>query len=108
MAASNAFGATLFTHVKKTPGNFAYSPASLSAALAMTYGGARGETASQMAKVLHVPGGADFHASWAATLAGWQKKADGYEIATANRLFGEISYSFYLVHWFALIVIIKL
>lgn len=39
--------------------NIVFSPYSLSAALAMTYAGARGETASQMANVLRFPVAAD-------------------------------------------------
>ncbi len=35
------------------PGNLFFSPYSISSALAMTYGGARGQTAKQMGKVLH-------------------------------------------------------
>src|SRR5262245_13682572 len=50
---SNAFGLDVY---RKLPakGNLAYSPASLSAALAMTYGGSNGATAQQMRKVLHI------------------------------------------------------
>lgn len=92
VSASNAFSADLFAHMPA--GNFAYSPASLSLALSMTYAGARGDTALQMAKVLHLPSGDALHASWTTSIAGWQKKTDGYEIATANRLFGEASYRF--------------
>ena len=43
----------LYQALKKEDGNIFYSPYSISLALAMTYGGARGETAKQMADTLH-------------------------------------------------------
>jgi serpin B len=43
----------LYQALKKEDGNIFYSPYSISLALAMTYGGARGETARQMADTLH-------------------------------------------------------
>lgn len=43
----------LYQALKKEEGNIFYSPYSISLALAMTYGGARGETATQMADTLH-------------------------------------------------------
>ncbi|MEN4100873.1 MAG: serpin family protein, partial [Anaerolineaceae bacterium] len=39
--------------LREQPGNLFYSPYSISLALAMTYAGARGDTAAQMADVLH-------------------------------------------------------
>ncbi|MBN1347482.1 MAG: serpin family protein [Phycisphaerae bacterium] len=49
----NAFALDLYAKLSQTEGNLFFSPYSISAALAMTYAGARGETAGQMAKVLH-------------------------------------------------------
>lgn len=47
---SNAFAFELWSRAAKSAkGNFAMSPASISMALAMTYGGAKGETAAQRA-----------------------------------------------------------
>jgi len=47
------FSWDLYQAVRTTPGNLVFSPASISLALAMTYGGARGTTATQMATTLH-------------------------------------------------------
>ena len=47
------FAFDLYQALKKEDGNIFYSPHSISLALAMTYGGARGETAKQMADTLH-------------------------------------------------------
>ena len=51
--ASNAFAVDLWQQFAKTPGNLAISPASISAALAMTRGGAKGETDREMRAVMH-------------------------------------------------------
>src|SRR5688500_15954994 len=52
---SNALAFDLYRKLRDTPGNVAFSPASISSALAMTWGGARGETAAQMKKALRFP-----------------------------------------------------
>lgn len=51
--ANDAFAFDLFARLRPNEGNLFFSPYSISTALAMTYAGARGETAEQMAKVLH-------------------------------------------------------
>src|SRR5215217_7355378 len=56
---SNELGFDLYQRLRRQPGNLVMSPASLSTALAMTWGGARGETAAQMREVLHMEGTAD-------------------------------------------------
>jgi serpin B len=54
LAADNGrFAWDLYQAVRATPGNLAFSPASISIALAMAFGGARGTTADQMAATLH-------------------------------------------------------
>jgi serpin B len=53
IAGNNAFAFDLYQAVRTSDGNLVYSPYSISLAFAMTYGGARGETASQMAATLH-------------------------------------------------------
>jgi serpin B len=88
--ASNELGGDLYGRLAATPGNLAFSPASISVALSMTYGGAKGDTAAEMAKVMHLPAKADeLHGGWATALGAWQKKTDAYELASANRLFAE-------------------
>lgn len=55
VTANNAFAVDLFAQVRKTApaGNLLTSPISASLALTMTYAGAAGETATQMAAALH-------------------------------------------------------
>ena len=47
------FAIDLYKELKTGKGNLFFSPYSISSVLALTYGGARGETAKQMADVLH-------------------------------------------------------
>jgi serpin B len=56
VAANNAFAVDLYAHVLKNApaGNLFTSPLSASLALTMTYAGAKGQTASQMATALHL------------------------------------------------------
>ncbi len=53
VAANNDFAFDLYQALRSLDGNLFYSPYSLSVALAMTYGGARGETERQIAATLH-------------------------------------------------------
>jgi serine protease inhibitor len=53
---SNAFGFDLYQRLRREPGNLIISPVSITIALTMTWGGARGETAAQMRTVLHLEG----------------------------------------------------
>ena len=50
---NTAFAFELYQALREQEGNLFYSPYSISLALAMTYAGARGETAQQMADTLH-------------------------------------------------------
>jgi len=93
--ANNAFGIDIYKQLRETPGNLAVSPTSLSIALAMAWGGAKGETAAEMKKALH------FEGSPAAVMADAGKMITLLEspgrplkLSIANRLFGEKTYSF--------------
>jgi serpin B len=50
---NNVFAFDLYSVIAKEKGNLFLSPYSVSSVLAMTYAGARGETAKQMEKTLH-------------------------------------------------------
>jgi serpin B len=52
-ADANAFAADLYQQLATQEGNLFFSPASIHTALAMTYAGARGQTAEQMAGTMH-------------------------------------------------------
>ncbi|MFO0742934.1 MAG: serpin family protein [Labilithrix sp.] len=92
---SNDLAFELYGRIRGSAGNLAISPASISSALAMTYGGARGETAAQMKKTMHFPGEpAATMTSWGNTTRALVAPARPMKIRMANRLFGEKSYSF--------------
>lgn len=50
---NTSFATQLYQHLRQKDGNLFFSPYSISTALAMTYAGARGKTAGQMAGVLN-------------------------------------------------------
>ncbi|MFN2220226.1 MAG: serpin family protein, partial [Anaerolineae bacterium] len=59
---NNAFALDLYARIREDAGNLFVSPYSISSALALTYAGARGETAAQMAQALRFfPGQELFH-----------------------------------------------
>jgi len=52
VSGNTQFALDLYQQIRTEPGNLFFSPYSISTALAMTYGGARGKTAAQMAQTL--------------------------------------------------------
>jgi serpin B len=90
----NQFAVDLYAQLgREQPGkNLFFSPTSISVALAMTAAGARGQTQSEMATVLHLDADlAQAHAHYQQLLAQWnatgQKRA--YQLRVANRLWGQ-------------------
>ena len=90
-AAQNAFGLDIWRGLRKDhPGNLAISPASIATALTMTYGGARGDTARAMAAAMHLGAAPDAAMAAAGKLvSSWNAPGQPYELAVANRLFGD-------------------
>jgi len=94
LAAGNSAFATELYQALRQPGsgNLFYSPYSISAALAMTYAGARGETEQQMADTLHytLPQ-ARLHPAFNALDASLtsQAKEDAFQLNIANALWGK-------------------
>jgi serpin B len=92
---SNAFGFDLYARLRTKPGNLVVSPASMTTALTMTWGGARGETAAQMKKVLHLDGSPTQVMTVTGTLArSLEDPGRPVVFRIANQLFGERSYVF--------------
>ncbi len=88
-SSNNAFALDLYGRIKGQGGNLFFSPYSISSALAMTYAGARGNTATQMAKALHFDlEGAKLHEAFGkltADLNAAGKKSD-FALTVANAL----------------------
>ncbi len=92
---SNRFCLDLFGKLREQKGNLVFSPASVSTALAMTWLGARGDTADELKRVMHFEGTADEVAGATGRLTASLGAADsGVTCNIANRLFGEKSYTF--------------
>ncbi len=93
--ANNAFATDLYQKVRGTSGNLVFSPASIELALAMTWAGARGETADQMKRVLRIDVEPDaLHEAAGRILASLNAPRTEYELHVANRLYGERSAQF--------------
>lgn len=91
----NAFGFDLYQRLRLRPGNLIVSPASLSMALTLTWGGAKGETAEEMRRALHLEGTAENVMRASGELARrLQDPARKGTLRIANQLFGEQSYTF--------------
>ncbi len=94
---NSAFAVDLYRHLKQTEGNLFFSPFSISAALAMTYAGARENTASQMAAALHFNQEPNqLHRSMGeliSQLNAVQKESD-VELNVANALWTQQGYQF--------------
>jgi len=104
---NTAFAVALHRRLAAEEGNLFHSPFSISTALAMTAAGARGETAKQMAEVLHLPPSEKTHVQLGALLtdlnarkleARWREDPDAgkpaFELAIANSLWGQEGYPF--------------
>ncbi|MBX3214846.1 MAG: serpin family protein [Labilithrix sp.] len=97
-SSSNALGFDLWGRARASAGakeSLAISPASIAMALAMTYGGAKGETAAQMKRVLHTEDDAGaLMTSWGKLSAALADPARPMKLQIANQLFGEKTYTF--------------
>jgi serpin B len=92
----NALGIDLYKRVAQGNENVFLSPHSIAVALAMTYEGARGDTATQMAESLHfeVPA-ARLHPAFQALNQAITPAGDaGYQLSVANALWGMKGHSF--------------
>src|ERR1035441_1661648 len=84
---NNAFAIDLYGQVRTQSGNLFFSPDSISTALAMTYAGARGDTATEMAKTLHFTLPPQrLHPAMGGLLGELNAPHDGYQLRAANAL----------------------
>jgi len=87
---NNDFALDLYACMKDDEGNLFYSPASISTALAMTYSGARGQTADEMRKTLRFYlEDSELHPSFGQLSKSLEKKIKGCTLTTANALWGQ-------------------
>jgi serpin B len=100
---NSAFAFDLYSVVRGANGNVFFSPYSISIALAMVYAGAEGNTAAQMARVLHYDLPRDrLHPAFNAldiALASRGRNASGqdggpFRLKIANSIWGQTGYTF--------------
>jgi len=108
---NNTFAVELYGQLRNQSGNLFFSPESISTALAMTYAGARGETAAEMARTLHFTlpperlhpamggllremntGGGSVSSRLWHVLSGGDSR--GYQLSMANALWMQKDYAF--------------
>lgn len=97
VAGNTGFAIDLYGKLRAQEGNVCFSPYSISTALAMTYGGARGETEKQMAQTLHFNLSPDkLHPAFAALEAnlGEVQQKGQVKLAVANSLWPQKGYAF--------------
>jgi serpin B len=100
-AGNLAFGVDLYGRLRATnPGNFIFSQTSISIALAMLYGGAAGNTATQMAATLHFTLAPDrLHPAFdaldlALTTPPAGSDASAFQLAIANSIWAQQGFPF--------------
>jgi serpin B len=100
---NSAFAFNLYQELRKKEGNLFYSPYSISVALAMTYAGARSDTAEQMADTLEFlleqerlhPAFNWLDVEFASRGEGAQgKDGEGFRLNIVNAIWGQKDYSF--------------
>ncbi len=96
VSGNDAFALDLYARLRGQEGNLFLSPYSISTALAMTYAGARGETAAQMRDVLHFTLEDErLHRAFRSLIDSTTPGQDGgYALSVANALWGQEGYEF--------------
>jgi len=93
--ANNQFAFDLYSELNKNgQENIFYSPYSISAALAMTYEGAKGKTAEEMKSIFHFPEDNILRPNFAAMYNSINKGNKAYQLSTGNALWVQQDYPF--------------
>ncbi|NLW83101.1 MAG: serpin family protein [Phycisphaerae bacterium] len=94
---NTSFAFDLYARLKAREGNLFVSPYSISTALAMTYAGARNDTATQMAQTLHFASNQrEFHPTYRRLIdqLNEQGQKGDYQLTVANALWAQKDYTF--------------
>jgi len=95
--ANNRFAFDLYARLRDQGGNLFLSPFSVSTAFGMTYAGAAGQTAEEMANVFHFPLPQErLHPTFGALVKSLDRgiALGGYELRLANRTWGQRGFPF--------------
>jgi len=92
--ANNLFAFDLYSQYKSNEGNIFYSPYSISTAVAMVYEGAKGQTASEIAKVFYFPLDNEARRNgFKSQYENINQPNQAFKLSTANALWVEKTYS---------------
>mgnify|MGYP000874280047 CR=1 FL=1 len=94
---NNQFALELYRMIRAEDANTFFAPYSISAAMAMTYAGAREESARQISDVLHFSKNLNTFNRFYSGLLKYIRslnQADSLELSTANALFAQVDYPF--------------
>ena len=92
---SNQFAFDLYSEYKLKEGNIFFSPYSISTALAITFEGARGQTADEMRTVFHFPKDENARKlGYSGLLEKINAENENYKLSTANALWAQENYKF--------------
>ncbi len=93
--ANNQLALDLYLKYRSEEGNIFFSPYSISTALAMTYEGAKGQTAEEMQFVLHIPENANIRRANIEKIYNDINQDDKkYKLSTANALWAQEDFKF--------------
>jgi serpin B len=93
--ANNLFAFDLYARYRSQSGNLFFSPHSISSALAMTYEGAKGQTAEEMRLVLHLPEDIEkVRSGFEGINKEINRASKMYRLTTANALWAQKDYPF--------------
>lgn len=93
--ANNQFALDLYQRYSSNPDNLFFSPYSMSTAIAMSYEGARGNTAEEMRKTFHFPENIETLQQGSAALNSQINQPNqDFQLSTANALWAEKTYPF--------------
>lgn len=92
---NNEFALEMYSELNKEGKNLFFSPWSISSALAMTFEGAKGQTAKEMRTVLHFQeNDLERRSSFAKIFNSLNKENSEYQLSTANALWAQENYPF--------------
>lgn len=93
--ANNLLSIDFYDKYKLKDGNLFFSPYSILSALAMTYEGAKGQTAEEMQSVLHLPSDKEtVRTDFMEIFSEINKEDKSYQLTTANSLWAQENYPF--------------
>lgn len=95
VVANNRFAIDLYQTLAKEERNLIFSPFSISNALAMTFGGAHGETADEIERTAHFGSvDVDIHKAYATLTGDLTSSRNKYDMILATRLWGQQGIAF--------------